>query len=314
MNQVPALLKELESGDVFELGDFCVIGRNEDVAIRLSHPGISRQHASIRREGRNYWLVDLGSANGTFVNDVALTSARALRHGDRLQLGALVLTFQQSEVDTRPDFSANAKTQISRLAPAPMRNQPVTLFVADLKGFTQMSAELSAGQVADLLSEWYADCNVILKGHGASIDKFIGDCVFAYWHGTEPEIRVRALQSAEALRAAEIAPTSPVRIALRAQRGIELDCRIGMHIGMVAIGAMGQGVNTALGDAVNMAFRIEALTRIVDRSILVSSSFLDGWEEGRSQFESCGRHQVKGQADLVEVFAPRHVKASPWDS
>ena len=119
LSQVPALLKELESGDVFELGDFCVIGRNEDVAIRLSHPGISRQHASIRREGRNYWLVDLGSANGTFVNDVALTSARALRHGDRLQLGALVLTFQQSEVDTRPDFSANAKTQISRLAPAP---------------------------------------------------------------------------------------------------------------------------------------------------------------------------------------------------
>ena len=183
---MPALLKELESGKVFELGDFCVIGRNDDVAIRLAHPGISRQHASIRREGRNYWLVDLGSANGTFVNDVALTSARALRHGDRIQLGALVLTFQQSEADTRPDFSANAKTQISRLAPAPMRNEPVTLFVADLKGFTQMSAALSAGQVADLLSEWYADCNAILKGHGASIDKFIGDCVFAYWHGTEP--------------------------------------------------------------------------------------------------------------------------------
>ena len=310
---MPALLKELESGDVFELGDFCVIGRNEDVAIRLAHPGISRQHASIRREGQNYWLVDLGSANGTFVNDVALTSARALRHGDRIQLGALVLTFQQSEADTRPDFSANAKTQISRLAPAPMRNEPVTLFVADLKGFTQMSAALSAGQVADLLSEWYADCNAILKGHGASIDKFIGDCVFAYWHGTEPEIRVRALQSAEALRAVEIAPTSPIRIALRAQRGITLDCRIGMHIGMVAIGAMGQGVNTALGDAVNMAFRIESLTRVVDRSTLVSAAFLEGWDEGRSQFESCGLHQVKGQADLIEVFAPRRVNASPWD-
>ena len=81
-----------------------------------------------------------------------------------------------------------------------------------------------------------------------------------------------------------------------------------MHVGMVAIGAMGQGVNTALGDAVNMAFRIEALTRVVDRSTLVSAAFLEGWEEGRSQFKSCGLHQIKGQADLIEVFAPRPVK------
>ena len=67
----------------------------------------------------------------------------------------------------------------------------MTLFVADLKGFTQMSAQLSADQVADLLREWYADCHAILAQYGASIDKFIGDCVFAYWHGTDADIRAQ---------------------------------------------------------------------------------------------------------------------------
>jgi class 3 adenylate cyclase len=68
---------------------------------------------------------------------------------------------------------------------------------------------------------------------------------------------------------------------------------------------MGKGISTALGDAVNIAFGIEALTRVVDRPALVSAAFLDGWEQGRSSFESCGHHKVKGRSELIEVFALR---------
>ena len=305
-----AVLKELASGEAFELGDFSLIGRSEGVTIRLSDPSISRQHATIRREDRNFWLVDLGSANGTFVNGVALTSARVLHHGDRVHFGGAVLSFHQAEHEEAQDFSPNAKTQISRAGPAPIKDVPATLFVADLRGFTQMSTRLSNEQVAELLREWYADCNAILKQYGASIDKFIGDCVFAYWHGTEPNIRLKALQAARALRMAEVDPTSPTRILLRADYGITLDCRIGMHVGTVAMGSMGKGISTALGDAVNIAFRIESLTRVVDRTTLVSAAFLDGWDEGRRFFESCGWHEVKGQAERLEVFAPKAAGAS----
>ena len=110
---MPAVLKESASGEVFQLEDFTLIGRSEGVTVRLGDSSISRQHATIRREGGNYWLVDLGSANGSYVNDVALTSARMLSNGDRLQFGSSVLIFQQGENAPAHDPSLGAKTMIS---------------------------------------------------------------------------------------------------------------------------------------------------------------------------------------------------------
>lgn len=303
---MPAALKDVNGENAFTLQDFNLIGRSEGATIQLVDSGISRQHATIRREDRNYWLVDLGSANGSYVNDVAVTAPRVLRDGDKLQFGRLVLQFDLDEPAQKIDLPvADGKTQISQASTVPMRNQELTLFVGDLAGFTHMSSQLSADQVAELLREWYADCDAILKHYGASIDKFIGDCVFAYWHGTGVDNRARALHAAQALRAIEIESTSPTRVLLREQKNIVLDCRIGLHVGNVAIGAMGKGINTALGDAVNIAFRIEGLTRKVDQPTLVSSAFLEGWDEGRGYFESCGLHEIKGQAGMIEVFSLR---------
>jgi adenylate cyclase len=302
---VPAILKDMSSGQLFPLEDFTLLGRGEGVTVQLSDAGVSRQHASIRREDRDYWLVDLGSANGSYVNGVELTAARVLRDGDRLQFGNSALVFQQSAAAAAPTTPVdNDRTTISFAQPTPVANQAVTLFVADLKGFTGMSAQLSPDQLAALLREWYADCQLILRRHGATIDKFIGDSVFAFWHGVDVATRGRALAAAEALRSVEIDPASPTRQLLKSERDITLDCRIGIHIGTVAVGQIGKGITTALGDAVNIVFRIEALTRTVSQPILVSAAFASGWRPDAGAFRSCGLHMVKGAAEPIEVFAP----------
>jgi adenylate cyclase len=301
---VSAVLRNLASGEVHPLEDFTLIGRGEGVSLRLADAGISRQHATIRRENFDYWLVDLGSANGSFVNDMALTSARVLRHGDRVRLGNSILVFHESGGPQALEFAQSARTQISTLPPRPLATEAATLFVADLKGFTQMSEKLSADQVADLLREWYADCQAIMRRHGASIDKFIGDSVFAYWHGIDMETRRKALSAAQELRSVEIDPATPTRALLKARHDISIDCRIGIHVGTVAMGPMGKGISTAVGDAVNTVFRIETLTRAVGQPLLVSAAFVDGWGNG-ADFESCGFHHVKGRVEPIEVFAPR---------
>ena len=300
-----AILREADNGESHPLGDFNLIGRSQDATIRLNDTGISRQHASIRREGRLYWITDLGSANGSYVNDIALTSSRVLRHGDRIQLGTLHLVFDQDESETTRDLAAGGKTQMLRTAVnLPVKTVRATLLVGDLKDFTRISSQLSAEEVAAMLREWYADCEAILKPRGAVIDKFIGDGVFAYWPASDPDTRHRAAEAARLL-SNEAAAHSPTRIQLREEKGIIVQCNIGLNIGEVALGAMGRGVNTAVGEAVNITFRIESLTRKLERPVLVSAAFVEGMPDAATFFEPAGTHLVKGQPDPVEVFSLR---------
>lgn len=300
-----AHIKSLISGESFPLEDFTLVGRSNEATIRLNEGSISRQHATIRREGIHYWLMDLGSANGTYVNDMAITTSRVLKDGDRVQFGSNIFTFQQEEGPTHDGGSIGITTTVLRRTPVVVRTQPVTLVVGDLKGFTQLSAQVTADKLADLMREWYADCNVIMRKHGATIDKFIGDCVFAYWPDVSPETRQQAVSVARALRNPDVEAHAPTRAFLRQTQNITLDCRVGLHLGEVAMGAMGKGINTAVGDAVNVAFRIESLTRQLDCGVLASAAFLQDWDPGREFFETKGRHALKGVSDQVEVYALR---------
>jgi hypothetical protein len=66
------------------------IGRSPDNDIPIPDPEISRRHAQIVRQGSGYAIVDLGSTNGTFVNDVRVTELTPLRHGDLIRLGDVI--------------------------------------------------------------------------------------------------------------------------------------------------------------------------------------------------------------------------------
>lgn len=296
---MPAYLRAHDKGLEFSLEDFNLLGRSPDASIRLNDGGVSRQHATIRRDGHLFWLSDLGSANGSFVNDVAVTTARALRHGDRIQLGTCVFTFETSDTSAAPETGG---TQMLHTVALPVRKVRATLLVGDLRNFTSISARLSAEQVASMLREWYADCERILKPRGAIIDKFIGDGVFAYWAGDDAAVRAQATEAARLLSSPE-ASESPVRKKMRDEMDMEVYCHIGINVGDVALGAMGRGVNTAVGEAVNVAFRIESLTRALQVPVLVSASFIEGWPEGLAHFKNAGVHPVKGQPEPVEVYA-----------
>jgi adenylate cyclase len=296
---MPAYLRAHDKGLEYPLEDFNLLGRSADATIRLTDAGVSRQHATIRRDGSLYWLADLGSANGSFVNDVAVVTARALRHGDRIQLGTCLFTF---ESDDEVSYNTGGGTQMLHTIALPVRTVRATLLVGDLRNFTSISAQLSAEQVASMLREWYADCERVLKSRGAIIDKFIGDGVFAYWAGDDFDVRAKATEAARLLSGPE-AGDSPTRKMMREEMNLEVHCHIGMNIGDVALGAMGRGVNTAVGEAVNVAFRIESLTRKLQVPVLASASFVDGWPAAAEHYKNVGIHPVKGQPEPVEVYA-----------
>ena len=296
-----AKLKSLEKELEITLEDFNLIGRSPDASIRLLDGGVSRQHATIRRDGTMFWISDLGSANGSFVNDVAVTTARALRHGDRVQLGTSCFMFDNDEDGVGTGATASSTQALHTIA-LPVKTVKATLLVGDLRNFTSISAQLSAEEVAAMLREWYSQCEDVLKSRGAIIDKFIGDGVFAYWHGDDHSSRDKATEAAKLLSGPN-ASDSPKRKWLRDNMNLEVHCHIGLHVGDVALGAMGRGMTTAVGEAVNVTFRIESLTRNLKVPVLASAAFMKDWAAGQSLYQNAGIHPVKGQPDPVEVYS-----------
>lgn len=91
------------------------LGRDNSNAIRLHDTEVSRRHAELRQEDETYRVVDLGSANGTFVNGQLIDQA-ALKSGDRLQLGQTVMLFNDGGVSPRKDLTARVDL-LSRSSP-----------------------------------------------------------------------------------------------------------------------------------------------------------------------------------------------------
>ncbi|BDS07300.1 hypothetical protein NT6N_23400 [Oceaniferula spumae] len=284
------------------LDDFNIVGRGKDVAIQLNDDSVSREHSCIRRHANGYWINDLASANGTYLNDLAVTKSEPLNDGDVITFGTVTAKFstlKSSGVSFKN--SESFQTRVLKRTEVSLTTTPLILLVGDIRGFTEIASKVPPERLAALMRGWYDDCRMVLAPLGATIDKFIGDAVFAYWKDTGPEAREAAVQAARALRdGSEFSKSGTLAMM---QYKINFECRVGLHLGDVAHGAMTRGNNTALGDAVNLAFRLESLTRELDTEVLASAAFLDGWADGYEQFSPRGLNRVKGHPDEIEVFA-----------
>ena len=224
------------------------------------------------------------------------------KSGDQITFGTITATFSNSDSEEEAADDPNMfQTQVLKRTEVKVTTTPLILLVGDIRGFTQIASKIGAEELASLVRTWYDDCRTIIGSRGGTIDKFIGDAVFAYWKDTDLETRNAALEAARALR--DGADFTQSGIMVMDQHEIQFECRVGLHLGEVALGAMTKGNNTALGDAVNLAFRLESLTRDLDASVLASAEFLDGWEEGRNCFAPRGFQQIKGHPVPVEVFS-----------
>jgi adenylate cyclase len=184
----------------------------------------------------------------------------------------------------------------------PVQREVTVLFV-DIRDFTTLSEALAPREVLMFLDDFFGHIGKIVKGRDGIVNKFLGDGMLAFWGVPErdAEHAKKAVMAVLDLRK-EVADFN----ADRGRRGLE-PIRIGMgvHSGIVAAGMLGgadQHEYTVIGDAVNVASRVEGLTKSYRVDALVSEAT---WKLVGGAFRGgrVGEDKVKGRQETVVVYS-----------
>jgi adenylate cyclase len=184
------------------------------------------------------------------------------------------------------------------------RTREVTLLFSDIRGFTTLSETRPPEEVVAILNRYFTRQVDVVFRHGGSLDKFIGDALMAFWGAPLDDAEHAQHAVACALDMAD------ELLAFREELGAAgagFDVGIGLHSGPAVVGLIGSDRRreyTSIGDTVNLASRIEGLTKEAGRRILVSRDTMERCA-GAFDFVSCGTYPVKGRAQPVELFEPR---------
>jgi len=186
------------------------------------------------------------------------------------------------------------------------RTREVTLLFSDIRGFTTLSEARPPEEVVDILNRYFTRQVEVIFRHGGTLDKFIGDAIMAVWGAPldDPEHARRAVACALDMADELLAFREEL-----GEAGAGFDVGIGLHSGPAVVGLIGSDRRreyTSIGDTVNLASRIEGLTKEAGRRILVSRETKDRCA-GAFDFVSCGTYPVKGRAQPVELFEPRRL-------
>jgi adenylate cyclase len=219
----------------------CSVGRAAANTLVLDLPKVSRIHALIQLQNiGEFWLVDLGSSNGTFLNKRRVHQPVRLHDQDKILIGGRQFIFREPE-----EISPEYQTTIAERTIQEIENVPCWLVVADIVDFTALSRSLVSERLAALVGGWFATCRSIIEEHDGTINKYLGDGILAYWHESDatPE---------------SIAAT--IDAFKKAQALAEPRFRFIVHFGPVAIGGVASlGEESLMGTEVNFAFRLEKL-------------------------------------------------------
>jgi adenylate cyclase len=274
----------LETGwNKFPVNGGCSIGRSTKNAIVLDSSKVSRRHAIINvQNGGEFWLIDLGSSNGTLLNKRRIHQPLRLSDYDQIVIGDSIFTFRQPE-----ELTDDVRTMFIESTIRNIENVPCWLLVADVENFTLLSRSLTSDKLAELIGGWVATCKEIIEVHSGMIDKYLGDGFFAYWREDE--------------NAAKNVAAALDRLK-QAQARQEPHFRLALHFGLVAIGGVpSMGQESLMGKDVNFVFRMEKLAASLGISLVTSAA-------GKAKLgsliktEPAGAHELKGFEGKHEFF------------
>ena len=175
------------------------------------------------------------------------------------------------------------------------------IMICDLRDFTRISNNWPRDDVIDLLNGYFDAMSEPIARHGGEILKFIGDGLLAIFPLSDPSACANLLHAVAEARQAMVALNEKNSQTGRAP----LNYGTGVHVGDVMYGNIGSRTRldfTVIGPAVNMASRLETLTKQLGRTVLLSRAFAD-FVKSDFDLERVGEYPVRGFSDPIELFA-----------
>jgi len=184
----------------------------------------------------------------------------------------------------------------------------ITVIFIDIRGFTAMSESMSGREIVKLLNSYHSHMVEAIFRNGGTLDKYLGDGLIAYFNSPveQPDHAVRAVRCARDMRS-ELALINKER---ESDNLAPIRMGIGIHTGVAIVGDIGAPHRrefTAIGTAVNVAARLEGLTKTLNREIVVSESTKSSVTRSsvdEVEWDDLGEHQIRGCAEPLAIFSP----------
>ena len=261
----------------------------------------------IRRDARHHGVLILKAEQAVEHRLFANWSMRAVRldgisdvviQAIRIMLENITESHRIIERYTQPAVLKFLTEGINPLTVPVQKTEQIILF-GDIVAFSHLSALFPVEEVADLVNLFLETCSRTIVAHGGQVTKYVGDCVMAHFFPDAADQAIRACL--DSLR--QIQSLRHSAGECRLQRF--LYCGFGLSKGPVIEGNVGSSIKmdyTVLGDIVNLAARLEGLTRDIGKAIAISESVREACRECWD-FARTGEFHLKGQTQPQPIYS-----------
>jgi adenylate cyclase len=271
------------------------IGEHRRLVIR--DPGISRSHLEIRLDpgADRAFVIDI-STNGTSLNGARLERAVLvpIKPNDQIQIGDVTLTFRSDRF--KADRKTTANFTVARIIEAAM-----VMLVGDITNYSTISEVTDNRVMATSLNQLWGELRGVLREHRGTLNHYGGDAMYAVWELLRlPDANELAIDFALAARrkVAELAPALP----LRDPDGAPIHMGWAVVQGGAAIAAMTRSVESVIGDATNVAFRLSGIAGRNGRADVIVTAAVHNAVESQYVWGDAEQVPIKGRKQPQTVY------------